>query len=505
MDIQNLKQYYDKAKTELEYFRPIQTDIYEHVIPSKNTWRVAQTVVGARTDTFIYNSHPQTAAKSFADNMVSLTIPSGTRFFDIGTSDKLDDADTFYQDIEPISEKILGFLNSSNFYQAVNESFLDLTAGTGGFTVNFNEKLNKLYFTSLDMSRVSFLEDNLGSISYVFNNLGIMNKCTQALLMPDINFGLDNIEVMECVYPTENGFMYIITDATFSKIYKQVKTKSNPFIIFRWSKRSGENRGRGILHDILGLIKMTNIMARDVLDASALVISPPVVASSTSNFNPNNIRIAPNHVIVLDDVNGIRPFPTSPNLPFAYQSIQSNNAEIDLAFMSNILGQVTTKEMTATEVNARMQLANNVLGAAYNRLQNEMLNPLFDRVIDLLDVHGLIDPVVIGGKKLKLIYTSPITNLDKSIRLQRLMQSIQTVVQATGDLTYVNTAFKLENLPIYASKSLGADMSMLNTQDEINNNIKLIVQKKQQQAQMQQAQMNPALNQQVNFGGVPNV
>lgn len=505
MDISILKTYYDKAYTELSYFRPIQADIYDHCISSKNNWRSNSTVVGERTDLKIYNSHPQTVTKQFADNMVSLVMPTGTRFFDLDTSDRVDNIDEFRQNVEGISNQILDFLNDSNFYQAVTESFLDLTAGTGGITVNFSKELNRLYFTSLDMSKVSFLEDNFGRISYVFHNLGVLNKVSQSLLFPDINFGVDNIELLECIYPIDNGFMYIITDTVFSKVYKQVRSIHNPFIIFRWSKRSGENRGRGILHDLIGLIKMTNIMARDVLDASALVISPPVIATGNSNLNPNNLRVEPNSIITIDNIDGIKPFPTSSNLPFAYQAIAQNNTEIDNAFMANILGQASAKEMTATEVNARMQLANNVLGAFNNRFQQEFLNPLFPRIIEVLTKSGNLDPTIIGGKKIKLKYHSPITNLDKTIRLQRLLQSIQTVVQATGDLSYVSSSFKLDKLALYSAQSLGADLSMLNTQDEIDNNLQEIIRQKQQQKAMQQLQTNPALNQSINFGGVPSV
>ncbi|MBL0333758.1 MAG: hypothetical protein IPP65_13250 [Chlorobi bacterium] len=504
LEIRQIQSYYEKAKTELEYFRPIQADIYDYVIPSRSNWRNNSIVMGERTDLYIYNNHPQIAAKEFADNMVSLTIPSGTRFFDLTTNDKLSNSDTFHQDIELISERILEKLNSSNFYQAVSESFLDLTAGTGGFSINYDKIRDTLFFTSLDMSKVSFLEDNTGNISYIFRNLGVLDKASQQLLMPDIKFDYDNIELLEVIYPFENSYIYMITDTMFSKVYKKVTSKTNPYIIFRWSKRSGENRGRGILHNLIGLIKMTNTMARDVLDASSLVINPPVVASRNSNLNPNNIRIEPNSIITLDNIDGIKPFPISPNLPFGYQAIASNNQEIDNAFMRNILGQVTTKEMTATEINARMQLANNVLGAAYNRLQNEMLNPLFARVIELLTLNGIIDPLVYGNKKIKLIYSSPIINLDKSIKLQKLMQSIQSTVQATGDLSFVVSAYKLNEFPLYSAKALGADISMLNTQDEVNQTLKSILQAKQQKS-MAVSGVNPALNQPINLGGVPNV
>jgi len=507
MQFSQLKSYYDKANVELEMFRPMQNDIYRHVIPSRNSWNGVNhaNVVGSRTDLHIYNSYPQVAAKNFSASLVTLTIPSGSRFFNIAPLKMADEDKDFIRKVEPISDEILNHLNSSNFYQTVTESFLDLTAGTGGFSINFDEDNNKLFFTSLDMSTVSFLEDHTGRINYIFRRLGMMDKCAQQLLLPDINFDNENIDLVECVYPHDNKFRYIITDTAFSKVYKESISDTNPFVIFRWSKRSGENRGRGILNDLIGLIKMTNIMAKNVLDASALVISPPIVTNNGALMNPNNVKIQPNAIITLDNASSMfKPFPTSPNLPFAYQEIASNNAIIDNAFMTNILGAVGNKELTATEVNARMQLAGNILGAAYNRLQREMLTPMFDRVIELLEKHGEITPITINTstgtkRKLKLSYSSPIIDADKTIQAQKLMQAIQYTAQVTGAQAqmYISSAFKLELIPNYVANAFGAKMDLVNTPDETANNIKAITTAK---AQQQQQMNNQALQAPINTG-----
>jgi hypothetical protein len=501
MNLSQLKPYYDKSLKELNDCKGIMSEIYTHAMGNKNTWN-GNLNAGTRTDLNIYNSRPQNSTKQFADNLVSLMIPNGVKFIELTTDDKISEDDTFLQDIEVVNNKIFEKIGSSNFYQVIYESFLDLTAGTGGFSINYDKDRHDLYFTSLDMSKVAFLEDKFGRISYVFRNLGNIDKISQQIMFPDITFDTSQIELLECVYPEGSGFTYVITDTSFSKVYKKEYSKANPFIIFRWAKRSGENRGFGILHNLIGLMKMTNIMAMDIIDATALVISPPVVASSNSLFNPNNLKIEPNSIITIDNVDGIKQFPTNPNLPFGYQAIEQNNTEIDLAFMTNSLGAVTSKEMTATEVNARLQSASNGLGAAFNRIQYEMLSPFTDRIVELLSTYGDITLISHGSKKIKYKYSSPILNLDKNIRLQRLMQSIQSTVQATGDLSYVASAYKLTDFARYSAKALGADLSMLRTQDEID---ALFKQYAQAKLSMQQQQINPALNQPVNLGGVPNV
>jgi hypothetical protein len=501
-----IKELYGQAEQELNQFRPMMYDIYSHTMTGKNNWNNLITGnIGQRTDIIIYNVHPQIINSQFSATMVSLTIPTGTKFFKIASVDKLDDKDQFLKDMEPITDTILAQLNSSNFYQVANESFMDLNAGTGGMLVNYDKATRRIYFTSLDMSRVSFLEDNMGIVNYVFRKLGILDKNTQKRLYPDIDFGQVDVDALECVYPCNGKFMHIITDTQFTKIYTQDISDTNPFIIFRWSKRPNENRGRGILNDIIGLIKVTNRMVKDIMDASALIINPPIVTNRGSILNPNNIKLQPNSIIELSDNQAMfKTFPVSPNLPFAFQEVASNNATIDSAFMQNILGSAGSGTLTATEVNARMQLASNVLGSAYNRIQREFLNPLITRVINLLESDGWFDiPVTTiidrNGKqqqrKLKLTYSSPIVDANETIDAQKLMQAIQATVQATGQPAYVSAGFKLENLPFYFSKAFGARMDVVNTPEETTNNLQQAVKMKQQQ-QMS----NPALQGAINTG-----
>lgn len=509
MDIKQLRSYYDQAKLELENFRSVQYDIYKHVIPGKNSWKGGDDTVGERTDLDIFNSDPVTSVSQFRDNLVSLTIPAGSKFFNIKPNNNSVVVDENV--LENVSDVIFNQLNSSNFYQAISESFLDLAAGTGGFTVNFDKQNNILYFTSLDMSKVSFLEDHLGKITYVFKEFGMLNQNQQNLLFPDVDFQKDqNISIIECVYPVGNKFVYMITNSTFSKVYKMQETATNPFIIFRWSKRPSENRGRGILHELIGAIKMTNRMARDVMDATSLVIMPPVVTDNSSGLNYNNLVIAPGKIITVDNVNSVfKPFPTSPNLPFGYEAIGLNNAKIDKALMINVLGNVGGKELTATEVNARMQLAANILGAAYNRLQREMLSPMFDRIIDLLSSNGIIEPIdkdMMGNSiKVKLAYFSPIVNADAVIQAQKTMQTIQYIIQATGDPKYVAAGVKLDKIPYYAATAFGARMTLINSEDETKSNLEGMIKAMEQQKQAMMQPANPALNAPINTGNFPNV
>lgn len=520
MDLSRLSALYQDASQERDQFRPQMNDIYRLCIPSKNNWNNKSNNItkGGRTDLDAYNSKPISSTKKFGAKLVSLIAPNGTQFFDIGLRDKLSESEqqAFDQTAARVGSDILKQLNNSNFYQALNESFVDLAAGMGGMLVNWDEEEGELYFKALDMSRVCVLEDNRGVLNYVFREIGSLKKEDQQRLYPNVNFGENqSITVVESVVREDGKYVYRITDDKFSKCYQETESAANPFIIFRWDRRPGENRGRGLLNDLLGTVKLTNVIMSDTVDAGARVNNPPYLTNKSALVNPNNIKIAPNSLIVLAEADSrFEPLPFGGNLPFALSEVKMFNDEIDDVLMINILGQVGQGQLTATEVDTRMQLAAEILGQFYSRVQREMLTPLFDRVIELLQTYYALElfnhSTSTDGKvkkhKLSYKYSSPIINMVQQMKCQKLLQAMQYTATVTGQQAqqYLNASFKIDEIAHYVADSLGADMTMVYTVDEAKQNLANAQQAQQQAMQQQQQaalqlelakrQANPALS-----------
>lgn len=507
MNLDNIRAMSIQAFNELELFRDQMYDIY-NLCYGGNNWRSnIDNVKGERTDYEQFNTAPIVDTPRFAALITSLIAPAGTKFFELTTKDNLSIADeqTFKQQIAPVSDYIFQHLNSSNYYQALIEAMTDLASGTGGLVINFNDKTKELYFKSLDISKVGYLEDDTGLINYVFRKLGTFDKLAQQRLFPDIDFkGMNTVDLMESVVPLDDKvykFIYRLSDSNYSNVYKEVKSKTNPFIIFRWSKLSYENRGRGVLNNILGTIKMTNTMCKDMMDAAALINNPPYVTTNDSLLNPYNIKIEPNALIQLSDPDAIlKPLTYTGNLPFAMQEIQMQNEFMKQSMMLDILGQVGQGRLTATEVDARLQLATPTLGAANSRLSRELHTPTFDRIIELLEMFNEIKPITMdleSGATRKIVYkfTSPIINIQKQNDVQKLMQSIQAVAQISGQQAqqYIDASFKVEKLPYYIANSIGADLSYVNTDEETAANLAQAAQQQAIQQYLQMQQTNPAL------------
>ena len=511
MNINDIKELSAQAFNELEQFRYQMFDIYDLCYPGNNWVGDYNIDVGRRKDLNQFNTAPVVATSHFGALMVSLVAPPGTKFFDIASRDKLSESEkqTFKQKIAPVSDYLLEHLNSCNYYSALIESFNDLASGTGGLLINFDNDVKELYFKSLDMSKVGFLEDNRGLINYVFRKLGNFDKQSQVRLFPDIDFkGNTQVSLLETVTPEDGKFVYRLMDSSFKNVYKESESKTNPFVIFRWSKLSHENRGRGILNSILGSIKMTNTMCKDMMDASAKINNPPYVTTNDSLINPFNVKFEPNALIQLADTDSLlKPLTYTGNLPFAMQEINQQNDYMNNAMMINILGQVGQARLTATEVDARLQLATPVLGAANNRLIRELQIPSFNRMIELLEQFNEIPKITMDletgrDRKISYEFNSPIINIQKQNDVQKIMQAIQATAQITGQQAqqYIGASFKIDKLPYYISDSIGANLAYVNTDEETASNLQQMAQAQAQQEAIQQylqmAQSNPALGSQ---------
>lgn len=503
MDMKMLKCMAEDAFCELNQFAPQMSSIRKLCYnDSKGYGNCNLTSKGEVSDIEVYNSIPSIATTKFGATMAALVAPPGTKFFDIIVSGDMDESEkqVIEQQLSKVSNIIFEHLTNSNWGKCLNQVMTDIASGTAGMLVTYDKNSSQLNFKPLDLGNVGFLEGSGGMVDYVFRKLGPFNKSKQKRMYPNIDFNTDNdIELIDCSYPNGDKYIYMLTDVNFTKVYIEQEWDTNPFIIFRWSQLANENRGRGILNSLISTIKVANIMQADILNASALVINPPIVTDKSSIINGYNVKIQPGGIITLaDNMSRFSPMPFGGNLPFAAQEIATLNKDVSDALGNDILGQVGSSQLTATEVNARLQLASHMFGAGYNNITREGLDRMFSRVFELLEKFNVITSIKSfstgSKKKLKFRYSSPLMHIQKQIDVQKILQVIQVIAQTTGQEAqqYINASIKLEELPNWVAKNLGVDMSLVNTDDEISDKLKEFAQQNVQQQLMQIRAANPA-------------
>lgn len=149
-------------------------------------------------------------------------------------------------------------------------------------------------------------------------------------------------------------------------------------------------------------------------------------------------------------------------------------------------------------MNARLEFVQEIV-FSYNNIVREFLSPSLNRIIELLEKFNVITSINSFNKgtkkKLKFKYSSPLINIQKNLEVQKMLQTIQVIAQTTGQEAqeYINASIKLNKLPNWVARNLNADMSMINTDDEIEGKLQQFAEAQAQQNMMQLQAQNPAL------------
>jgi hypothetical protein len=101
-------------------------------------------------------------------------------------------------------------------------------------------------------------------------------------------------------------------------------------------------------------------------------------------------------------------------------------------FVDQIL-QLLVREgpaMTATEVQVKVQLLQQILGPTYGRLKSEGFDPLIDRVFRLLQRGGVIPPVpqALASVPIDVEYEGPLARAQRSQELMGIERTLQVLV-----------------------------------------------------------------------------
>jgi hypothetical protein len=504
MDRKKLLLYYNKAKDEYEHFKPTLMKAYKYIQYNNKSWNTnndANYDIGIRTDNKTYATYISQYTSEFANNLANAIFPYGVKFFNL-TYDNEEISDIEKKTLNKISDLVFHSLLESNFYQEITKSFKDIAIGTGALLMNYNTNEKKIYFKALPSNKVFFLEDDSGLCNYVFRHLGILSAEDRERLYPTIDFKeRGNLELIEYIIPDYDGkkkrFKHCITDHQFSNIYLEQYWDNNPFIIFRWNTYTEENIGRGILIENLATLNLINKMEEDVLKATELTISPPFITNDPTLLDMNKgLDFSPGSLIKLSMNSEMKQLQTVNNLPFAIEHIQMKYQEVINALGIRPLSDMNSKEMTATEVTARLNQQINILGGFANRHIRELIQPILYRAIELLIIANRINKDDVKGHVIK--YENPITKLNSQIQAQGLLNALGQLNAIGGQQgqAVINSTIKrgsiAENLVM---KATGIDPSYYNSAEQIDNNLQQIETAQQQQQFLQLQANNPNLQQ----------
>ena len=265
---------------------------------------------------------------------------------------------------------------------------------------------------------------------------------------------------------------------------------SNPYIIYRWSKCAGEVYGRGPLQLALPAIKTSNLVIELILENAQMAISGMYQVEDDGVVNVDNISLIPGTIIPkAAGSQGLTPISPAGNFNVSDLVLREMRTNIKKALYNDMLGTPNEKTpMTATEVAERMADLSRQIGAAFGRLQAELVNPVLQRVIYILKKQGRIKIPVVNGREIKIRSSSPLAQAQQQQDVATIDRFLGMVQQRVGP-QLLNVLVKQDEVAKFVAKKLGIPEELIRSSEEMQQAAQQMQQMMgQQQGGMEQEQ-----------------
>ena len=160
---------------------------------------------------------------------------------------------------------------------------------------------------------------------------------------------------------------------------------------------------------------------------------------------------------------------------------------IKTALYNDMLGKPDKTPATATEVAERMADLSRRMGAAFGRLQAELVQPLLQRVIYILKKQGRIEVPVINGREVKIRSVSPLAQAQANQDITSVARYLEMIGSTLGP-EMLQLLIDGEQTAVYLAKKFGVPESLIRDEDQRKQIAEMAAQMQQQQQMQQQPQ-----------------
>ena len=258
-----------------------------------------------------------------------------------------------------------------------------------------------------------------------------------------------------------------------------------------------------------GDVNALQVMKKDQLLGIEMGVKPPVTVTHDV-MNYGGVNMYPGGMTKMSDANSaVRPlFQVGLDIDHVSAEITLTKDDIKRAYAADLflmLDNIDNGQMTAREIVERQQEKLQQLGPVVQRLQDEFLNNILERVYNILDRSGIFPPIpddvleTLSGKEMKIEYISPLAQAQKMSGLVNIEQAVSftlQIAQAWPDA--VKVIDPLATVEKYM-ELLGAPAAMRRSEEEVQQMIQAeqeaMQQAQQEQQAMQMAQALPGITQ----------
>jgi len=243
----------------------------------------------------------------------------------------------------------------------------------------------------------------------------------------------------------------------------------------------------------IGDVKSLQLLERRKHQAIGKVVNPPMQAPSTLRNQVDGKGFVEGDIVYVADTSagGIRSlYDYRPDINAVEIAIHETEQRIERSFYVDLflmLANTDRREITAREVTERHEEKLLALGPVLERLHDELLNPLIDRVYGMAERAGILPepPEGLKGVDLKVDYISILAQAQKLVAISGIERTASFVGQMVSIYPEVRHKFDAMQAVDEYSDALGLSPRIVRSDDET---AQLVQQEQQAQQQQQQAE-----------------
>lgn len=412
-------------------------ELAEYVLPYRYTWLVTanqynrgQPLIGR-----ILDSTGTIAARNCANGMMSgITSPTRPWFklrLEGYQQDQNNPVNVWLAECE---RRMMRVFSESNFYTSMAVLYLDLVVfGTATMIVyeDYDDVIRCYnpcageYFVALDdrLQNQYFYREFIYTLSQINERWpGALSESDRKLV--EQGNGRQERKIGHAIEPDPSGRapfreVYWCIGAAGDEIYSKRPFYDKPFVAPRWDVVGNDAYGRGPASDAIGDIKQLQLETRRKAQALDKLVNPPMVADLQLQNQPaSTLPGGVTYVSSTSQAGFKAAYQINPPLQEITQDIMAVQDRIRTIFFNDLflmISQLTTVR-SATEIDARREEKLIMLGPVLERLENEALDPIIDRVFGVMSRGGLLPPPPpeIAGQEIQVQYVSMLAEAQRA-------------------------------------------------------------------------------------------
>ncbi len=415
----------------------------------------------------VFDSTGQDALQKAVSTVQSNVIPPQKKFANLILGPILKDkGGDLKTKLDTITDLFFTYLRNSNFDVQAAEMLEDWLIGTGNMLFQKGTVEKPFNFVATPLDEV-YLERGVdGSVGARFREWKVPNHLLEET-WPDIKISTELQATLDaqpdgdtCVIESSfkdkvkikvlskdkngkatrkeqiiDGYRYVVQDAKTKAILVERESKSHPWLNPRYAVSAGEVYGRGPVLTALADNKTLNKTKELILKNAALAISGMWTVVDDGIINLENIVMEPGAKIPVmanpGNPNGpsIAPLRSAADFNVAQIILEDLKKAIKSILLVDPLGEIDAPVKSATEIAYRAQSIAKLLGSAYGRLQCELVAPLFERGLFIMEELGIIDlnDFTVDGTNIAIQHVSPLAQAQDQEELSAMSRYAEII------------------------------------------------------------------------------